>query len=141
MWNAMGLLEGVGPLELERLQSFLNDHVMDHFLFEEAVVFPALLARDPGAATQTLIAKLHRDHVDILGATSRLMSGLAWCVASKDTEEHVRAWRGQARALIDAILVHAAHEDAHLLPLVHEHRAAIAARMPTAATGRHQLRA
>lgn len=50
------------------------------------------------------------------------MSDLAWCMASADSPEHVRAMRGRSRELIELILAHAAREDLRLLPLVAEHR-------------------
>jgi iron-sulfur cluster repair protein YtfE (RIC family) len=130
MWEAPGLLEDHSPAHLIRLQAFLRDHVMDHFELEETVIFPALLELDARPAVASLVAELRRDHVRILGACSRLFAGQAWALAGPDSGQTLRALRSNARQLIETLLAHAAREDAHLLPYVSEHRAAIALRMP-----------
>lgn len=130
MWNAIGLLEGVEASDLIRLQEFLREHVMDHFELEERVIFPALLELDTNPAVAQLITALREDHVDILSKTSRLFGSLSWAMTNDDSEESLRALMGRARKLIEDLLAHAAREDAHLLPLVQDHRQAIAERMP-----------
>ncbi len=132
MWNAMGLMSSNGPADLAQLQIFFSTHVMEHFALEETVVFPALLERDSSNAVSILVEELRKDHVAILGATSRLMADLAWCMAHDEPAEHIRALQGRTRDLIEAILAHAAREDAHLLPIVAMHRQAVAERMTAA---------
>lgn len=131
MWDATGLLDSESPADLIRLQGFLRAHVLEHFELEETVIFPALLELDDRPAVAMLIAELRKDHVRILGGCSRLFSGLSWALANPDSQETLRALRGNARELIEALLAHAAREDAHLLPFVGDHREAIAARMPS----------
>jgi hemerythrin-like domain-containing protein len=130
MWDATGLLDSEGPTDLIRLQQFLRSHVMEHFELEESVIFPALLELDDRPAVAMLVEELRREHVNILGACSRLFSGLSWALANADSDKTLRALRGNARELIETLLAHAAREDAHLLPFVSEHREAIAERMP-----------
>jgi len=132
MWEATGVLDGEDPADILRLQTFLRTHVMEHFELEEQVVFPALLRLDESQAVSILVSELRRDHVKILGACSRLFRDLAWAMANDDSAESLTALRGNARELIDTLLAHAAREDAHLLPLVAQHKDAIAQVMPAA---------
>ncbi len=126
MWNAMGLLEGDTPTDLLQLQAFFRVHVREHFEFEERLVFPALLEADDSPGTRALIEELQADHVRILAACGKLFIDLAWCMTAEDTAEHVRAVKGRARELIEAVLAHAGHEDEALLPLMRTHRVALA---------------
>ena len=80
----------------------------------------------------SLIAELRADHARILGACGRLLMDLAWCMTAEDSATHIRAVKGQARALIEDVLAHASHEDEALLPRIQQFKAVLSSRMKAA---------
>lgn len=60
------------PRKIDGVKAFLQIHVVDHFAFEETVVFPGLLALDKNIATRALISELQTEHSTILREVEEL---------------------------------------------------------------------
>jgi len=95
------------------IKAFLQIHVVDHFAFEETVVFPALLALDTNVATRSLISELQYEHKTILLEVEKLHRLLQ----ADDLGEFESAFRG----FLGTLQRHAAKEDQLLYPLVQHH--------------------
>ena len=95
------------------VKPFLQTHVVDHFAFEDTVVFPELLTLDASAATRSLITELQHEHKTILHEVEKLHR-LLQADASAEFEREFRGFLG-------ALQRHAAKEDQLLLPLVQRH--------------------
>ncbi len=129
---AHGLLT---PGRVERLARFYRSKVLNHFRYEERVLFPALLEICGSPTLEERFAAFISDH-DELRLRIEILLGDLGCLTSPGADEALeRSIVRRAQLTIDRLLEHAAAEDALLMPLMERHGAAVPAVIARQAEG------
>ncbi len=122
--QVLPLLDGkVAWNRTEQVEQFLDRSVVEHFAFEETVVFPALLSGANASECRELISELVAEHATILKGLDQFRKIMAENAIQPLDEETSRRVYTIVRKIIDDLLSHASKEDDRLLPLIEENRA------------------
>jgi iron-sulfur cluster repair protein YtfE (RIC family) len=105
---------------LNSFREYFINEVMEHFAFEEKIVFPALRFNKKDRQIANCVNELTKDHTAIFAAFEQF-------VASLDTQEsrldaiELQAVRKALAELCALVLVHTKKEELCLIPLVEQH--------------------
>jgi len=113
------LPEKEGWSKIKSMEDFFQRNVIDHFKFEEEVIFPPLLAGFATQGTIKLILELQREHGNILNELEEFQKITAKMSLDNEASEKLQA---VGKKIIDNLLAHAKKEDKELLPILKEHR-------------------
>jgi iron-sulfur cluster repair protein YtfE (RIC family) len=118
MGEIKGLLQNqITRDQVEPVRKFLDQNVVEHFTFEEDVIFPAILSGGATTETGELIAELQGEHEVILKDVEEFRN-----LVSKDSFLLEGDLSPRMNALIqnifDGLLSHSSLEDEKLLPIV-----------------------
>ena len=105
--------------KIKQIENFFKRNVIDHFKFEEKMVFPAVLSRAATPDSIKLILELQREH----GLMLKELEGFQKIISEIqfDKERHARL-NIVVRKIIDNLLAHASKEDNELLPILQKNR-------------------
>ncbi len=102
----------------EQVEQFLARSVVEHFAFEETVVFPALLSGANASGCKELILELVAEHATILKGLDQFRKIMAENPIQPLDQETSRRVYTIVRKIIDDLLRHASKEDDRLLPII-----------------------
>lgn len=105
--------------KIKSMKDFFQRNVIDHFKFEEEVIFPPLLLGFATRETIKLILELQREHGNILNELEEFQKITSKMSLGSETSEELQA---VGKRIIDNLLDHAKKEDKKLLPILKEHR-------------------
>ena len=108
--------------KLKSIEIFFNRHILEHFAFEETVIFPAVLSGIASPESRELIPELQSEHQSILKeleAVQTLASGSSPLSPDSDMDKGLYA---VVRQIMDSLLRHASKEDDRLLPIIEKNR-------------------
>lgn len=103
--------------KIQPIDDFFKCNLIEHFNFEEKIIFPAILLKIANTESVKLILELQKEHGSILKeleAFRQIISGAKFPL-DKDTAIRLGA---VARNIINSLLAHAAKEDENLLPII-----------------------
>lgn len=113
------LLDRDNRERFEPIIAFLDRNVVEHFAFEEDVIFPGLLSGEAAPETRELIEELRGEHAEILNDAEKLRN-----LFSKELPPAQRdltaGLKELTTSLFDRLLNHSSLEDERLLPVVRE---------------------
>ncbi len=113
--------EEEGGDRIRRTEKFFKRNVVDHFGFEERIVFPAILSRIGTAESRKLIVELQKEHKLISKELQQFRN-----IISASTIPLEKETRGRLDALLkrimDSLLRHASKEDVRLLPILEKNK-------------------
>jgi iron-sulfur cluster repair protein YtfE (RIC family) len=107
--------------ELRPIKDFFEQNVINHFKFEEEVVFPAILSKCATPESIKLILELQREHGAILKDLEEFQKIISESAIPLDKKVSERV-NVIGRRIIDSILPHASKEDDRLLPIIKKNR-------------------
>ena len=107
--------------ELRPIRDFFERNVINHFKFEEEVLFPAILSKCATLESIKLILELQREHGAILKELEEFQKIISESAIPLDKEITERV-NIVGRRIIDSILPHALKEDDRLLPIIEKNR-------------------
>ena len=105
--------------KIESMKAFFQRNVIDHFKFEEEVIFPPLLLGFATQETIKLILELQREHGNILNELEEFQKITSKMSLDSEASEELQA---VSKKIIANLLAHAKKEDKELLPILKEHR-------------------
>lgn len=106
--------------KIERLRSFLQSYVVEHFALEEKTVFPLILSVNSVQSelvTTELVARLQADHVFLLGEATKLQARIAQPNLTNNPDALLQLEQS-FREFFGHIQRHAGEEDKLLHPLL-----------------------
>ena len=107
--------------KIRRTEKFFKRNVVEHFGFEEKIVFPAILSRIGTAESRKLIAGLQKEHKLISKELEEFRNIISASTIPLEKETSVRL-NVVAKRIMDSLLRHASKEDVELLPIVRKNR-------------------
>jgi DUF438 domain-containing protein len=113
-------VEGINADEVEnyltRLREFSEEHIVEHFLFEEEDVFPLIL-KYGNKQEKKIVQILLDEHVTILKKLEEVLEKIT-SYGTHLTEQEVADIMLSTREFLEMVLVHARKEDAHFFQAV-----------------------
>jgi len=103
------------------IEDFFQRNLIDHFEFEERMVFPVLLSAHATPETIKLILELQKEHGIILKELEEFRRIVSENVSPLDKETNVRQ-NLVGREIMESLLAHASKEDDELLPILKKSR-------------------
>lgn len=107
--------------KIKPIENFFKQNVVDHFKFEEEIVFPPILSRAATPESIKLILELQREHGGILKELEEFQNIVSKSTGPLDKETSDRL-NVVGRVIIDSLLLHASKEDDKLLPILEKNR-------------------
>ena len=107
--------------KIKPIEDFLKRNLVEHFEFEEKIVFPAILSGCATPESIKLILELQREHGIMLKGFEEFQKITSENVLPLDKETNVRL-NVVGRDIIDSLLAHASKEDDELLPILKKNR-------------------
>ena len=107
--------------KVRRVENFFGRHVIDHFGFEEKIIFPAILSRIGTAESTKLILELQKEHKVILEELQEFQNIISVSTIPLEEETNVTL-NVVGKRIMDSLLRHASKEDVELLPIVEKNK-------------------
>jgi iron-sulfur cluster repair protein YtfE (RIC family) len=107
--------------KVKPIEDFFQERIVDHFEFEEKIVFPAILSKAATPETIKLILELQKEHGIILTKLEEFQRIASKSVIPPD-EETSAELNFVARKIIDILLMHASKEDDNMLPILEKNK-------------------
>ena len=104
---------------LEALEYLISNKLVDHFAYEDANIFPALLAGQPSDQVADRVRALQKEHPILLEKARTLARAL---FEYGHTRRHIGAVHDATIDLFGLLSEHAEHENALFLSLLDQHR-------------------
>lgn len=99
---------------VDAIQEVLRKRVRDHFLWEEQVLFPLVLKRDP--SLRDAVTTLRVQHLEMLRDIAELFQATSGLLLERSKAEAQADLMAGAKPIIDRLVAHARLEDELLLP-------------------------
>ncbi len=103
--------------KIKPIEDFFKQNIIEHFEFEENIVFPAVLSRCATPESIKLILKLQKEHGSILKELEEFRKIISENVVPFDNQTNAKL-NIVGREIIDSLLAHASKEDSELLPIL-----------------------
>jgi len=107
--------------KIKPIEDFFERNLIDHFKFEEKIVFPTILSRAATPDSIKLILVLQREHGSILKELEEFQKIISENAFPLDKDTNTRL-NVVGRKIIDSLLTHASKEDDKLLPILKKNR-------------------
>lgn len=103
---------------VEAVLEFLRVRVREHFLWEERVLFPRVLATDPRPTTRDVVQRLREQHLELLRDIADVYQdvGAGFLVEGRTAGQE--ALMARLKPVVDRLATHAKLEDETFLPLL-----------------------
>jgi len=108
-------------IKMKPIEDFFRRNVIEHFEFEETIVFPPVLLRIATPDSIKLILVLQREHGAILKELEEFQKIISKTAFPCDNETSTRL-NVVARKIIDNLIAHSSKEDDMLLPILEKNR-------------------
>ena len=115
------LLDEEAWSKIKPIEDFFKQRVIEHFGFEEKIVFPAILSGCATPESIKLILELQREHGIILKELEEFLKIISENTIPLDKETNTRL-NVVGREIMDSLIVHASKEDDELLPILQKNR-------------------
>ena len=103
--------------KIKLLENFFKRNVVDHFKFEEKMVFPTILSGTTSAETVKLILELQGEHGRILKELEGFRKIISENTVPLNKEASLKL-KAAGEEVICSLLEHASKEDEKLLPIL-----------------------
>jgi hemerythrin-like domain-containing protein len=107
--------------KVKPIEDFFQKYVIDHFEFEEKIVFPAILLKAATPESIKLILELQREHGIMLAKLEEFQRIASKSVIPPDKKTGAEL-NFVARKIIDILLMHASKEDDNILPVLEKNK-------------------
>jgi iron-sulfur cluster repair protein YtfE (RIC family) len=106
--------------KINSIKGFFDRNLVEHFAFEEDIIFPVIKSKIVTKHTELLIHELLVDH-DILKAGLKDFTALFDSSMLSHSNEFLVEMSKIGQGVTERLLRHAAREDDELLPILREH--------------------
>ncbi|MFH2026683.1 MAG: hemerythrin domain-containing protein, partial [bacterium] len=113
------LFEEKAWIKIKPIEDFFKRNLIEHFKFEEEIVFPPVLSQAATPDSIKLILELQREHGSILKELEEFQNIISKNAFPLDKETGKRL-NVVGRNILNSLLPHASKEDDKLLPILKE---------------------
>ncbi len=104
-------------IKIEQIKDFFERNVIEHFKFEEEIVFPLVLLKVATPDSIKLILELQKEHGSILKELEEFQKIISENGFPFDKETSTKL-NVDGRKILDSLLPHASKEDDNLVPIL-----------------------